>query len=76
MAALTGWRLPAIQWAFSLFVLFQAWVQPVAAMLFDLLGGWSAVLYGCGALSLLSAALAYHLKVRPLPEKRSGVAIS
>jgi hypothetical protein len=44
-------------------------------MLFELLGSWSAVLYGSAALSLLSAALAQYLKVRPLPRKQSAATL-
>lgn len=43
----------------------------LAAMLFELLGSWSAVLYGSAALALLSAVLARYLKGRPLPAKQS-----
>lgn len=31
----TGWHLPAIQWAFSLFILLQTWVQPLDGWLLD-----------------------------------------
>jgi OFA family oxalate/formate antiporter-like MFS transporter len=41
----------------------------LAALLFELLGSWSVVLYGSAALSLLSAALAQYLRMRPLPAK-------
>jgi OFA family oxalate/formate antiporter-like MFS transporter len=34
----TGWRLSDIQWAFTLFVLFQTWVQPAQGFLIDRLG--------------------------------------
>src|SRR5687768_12671858 len=33
--AKTGWHLPAIQWAFSLFILLQTWVQPLDGWLLD-----------------------------------------
>lgn len=33
-----GWELPAIQWAFSLFILLQTWVQPLDGWLIDRLG--------------------------------------
>jgi OFA family oxalate/formate antiporter-like MFS transporter len=36
--AATGWHLPAIQWAFSLFILLQTWVQPLDGWLLDRLG--------------------------------------
>lgn len=38
MAAATGWELSAIQWAFSVFVLFQTWVQPLDGWLLDRFG--------------------------------------
>jgi OFA family oxalate/formate antiporter-like MFS transporter len=34
----TGWGLSDIQWAFTLFILFQTWVQPVQGWLIDRLG--------------------------------------
>src|SRR3984893_6120227 len=34
----TGWKLSDIQWAFTLFVLFQTWVQPCQGWLVDRLG--------------------------------------
>jgi len=34
----TGWKLSDIQWAFTLFILFQTWVQPVQGFLIDRLG--------------------------------------
>jgi OFA family oxalate/formate antiporter-like MFS transporter len=34
----TGWKLSDIQWAFTLFVLFQTWVQPAQGFLIDRLG--------------------------------------
>jgi OFA family oxalate/formate antiporter-like MFS transporter len=34
----TGWKLSDIQWAFTLFVLFQTWVQPLQGWLIDRLG--------------------------------------
>src|SRR3977135_3744568 len=56
----TGWKLSDIQWAFTLFVLFQTWVQPLQGWLIDRLGprlfisvagvlcaiGWSGLGYG------------------------------
>ena len=33
--ARTGWHLPSIQWAFSLFILLQTWVQPLDGWLLD-----------------------------------------
>src|SRR5262245_13284718 len=51
------WKLPDVQWAFTLFVLFQTWVQPLDGWLIDRMGprvfitvagilcglGWSAM---------------------------------
>jgi OFA family oxalate/formate antiporter-like MFS transporter len=34
----TGWKLSDIQWAFTLFVLFQTWVQPLQGWLIDRMG--------------------------------------
>ena len=34
----TGWRLSDIQFAFTLFILFQTWVQPLDGWLIDRLG--------------------------------------
>jgi len=34
----TGWKLSAVQYAFSLFILFQTWVQPLQGELVDRLG--------------------------------------
>lgn len=34
----TGWALSDIQWAFTLFILFQTWVQPAQGFLIDRLG--------------------------------------
>jgi MFS transporter, OFA family, oxalate/formate antiporter len=38
MQQATGWKLSDIQWAFTLFVLFQTWVQPAQGFLIDRLG--------------------------------------
>src|SRR5258707_10219819 len=38
MQSATGWTLPQIQWAFTLFVLFQTWVQPTQGWLIDKIG--------------------------------------
>ena len=38
MMADTGWKLSEVQWAFTLFILFQTWVQPVQGFLIDRLG--------------------------------------
>jgi OFA family oxalate/formate antiporter-like MFS transporter len=38
MQQATGWRLSDIQWAFTLFILFQTWVQPAQGFLIDRLG--------------------------------------
>ena len=34
----TGWKLSDIQFAFTLFVLFQTWIQPLDGWLIDRLG--------------------------------------
>jgi OFA family oxalate/formate antiporter-like MFS transporter len=34
----TGWKLSDIQWAFTLFILFQTWVQPLQGWLIDRMG--------------------------------------
>jgi OFA family oxalate/formate antiporter-like MFS transporter len=34
----TGWKLSDIQWAFTLFVLFQTWIQPLQGWLIDRMG--------------------------------------
>lgn len=49
----TGWRLSEIQFAFTLFILFQTWVQPLDGWLIDRLGprgfiGAAGVLCGVG----------------------------
>lgn len=38
MQAATGWKLSEIQWAFTLFILFQTWVQPAQGFLIDRMG--------------------------------------
>jgi len=38
MQAETGWPLSQIQWAFTLFILFQTWVQPLDGWLIDKIG--------------------------------------
>ena len=38
MQAATGWRLSDIQFAFTLFILFQTWIQPIDGWLIDRLG--------------------------------------
>ena len=38
MQASTGWKLSDIQFAFTLFILFQTWVQPLDGWLIDRLG--------------------------------------
>ena len=38
LQASTGWRLSDIQFAFTLFILFQTWVQPLDGWLIDRLG--------------------------------------
>src|SRR5262247_3491807 len=34
----TGWSLTEIQWAFTLFIFFQTWVQPIDGFLIDRMG--------------------------------------
>src|SRR5258706_12428523 len=34
----TGWKVSDIQWAFTLFILFQTWVQPAQGWLIDRMG--------------------------------------
>jgi len=38
MRASTHWKLSDIQWAFTLFILFQTWVQPAQGFLIDRMG--------------------------------------
>jgi len=38
MRTATGWKLSDIQWAFTLFILFQTWVQPAQGFLIDRMG--------------------------------------
>jgi OFA family oxalate/formate antiporter-like MFS transporter len=38
MQEATGWKLSDIQWAFTLFILFQTWVQPAQGFLIDRMG--------------------------------------
>jgi MFS transporter, OFA family, oxalate/formate antiporter len=38
MRTATGWKLSGIQWAFTLFILFQTWVQPAQGFLIDRFG--------------------------------------
>ncbi len=38
MQTATGWKASEIQWAFTLFILFQTWVQPAQGFLIDRLG--------------------------------------
>jgi MFS transporter, OFA family, oxalate/formate antiporter len=56
-----GWKLADIQWAFTLFVLFQTWVQPLDGWLIDRLGPQrfitlAGVLSGLGWASLAYAS--------------------
>jgi OFA family oxalate/formate antiporter-like MFS transporter len=67
----TGWRLSDIQWAFTLFILFQTWVQPAQGFLIDRMGprifttlagvlcgiGWA----GLGLVSSLSGLYALYV---------------
>lgn len=57
----TGWALADIQWAFTLFVLFQTWVQPLDGWLIDRLGPrrfitLAGVLSGVGWAALAGAS--------------------
>jgi OFA family oxalate/formate antiporter-like MFS transporter len=38
MRSATGWKLSDVQWAFTLFILFQTWVQPAQGFLIDRMG--------------------------------------
>ncbi len=38
MQQATGWKVSEIQWAFTLFILFQTWVQPCQGWLIDRMG--------------------------------------
>ena len=38
MQKASGWKLSEIQWAFTLFILFQTWVQPAQGFLIDRMG--------------------------------------
>jgi OFA family oxalate/formate antiporter-like MFS transporter len=38
MRKATGWKLSDIQWAFTYFILFQTWVQPVQGFMIDRMG--------------------------------------
>src|SRR5215213_816824 len=38
MQQATGWKVSEIQWAFTLFILFQTWVQPCQGFLIDRMG--------------------------------------
>ncbi|HEX2456244.1 MAG TPA: oxalate/formate MFS antiporter [Vicinamibacterales bacterium] len=38
MRKATGWKLSDVQWAFTLFILFQTWVQPAQGFLIDRMG--------------------------------------
>jgi MFS transporter, OFA family, oxalate/formate antiporter len=38
MQAANGWKLPDVQWAFTMFILFQTWVQPLDGWLVDRMG--------------------------------------
>ena len=63
-----GWKLADIQWAFTLFVLFQTWVQPLDGWLIDRLGPRrfitiAGVLSGIGWASLASASSILQLYV-------------
>jgi OFA family oxalate/formate antiporter-like MFS transporter len=38
MRAATGWKLSDVQWAFTLYILFQTWVMPLEGWLIDRIG--------------------------------------
>ena len=38
MREANGWSLPDVQWAFTLFILFQTWIQPLDGWLIDRMG--------------------------------------
>ena len=38
MRAATGWKLSDVQWAFTLYILFQTWVMPLEGWLIDRMG--------------------------------------
>src|SRR5947209_1590547 len=53
MQSATHWKLPDIQWAFTLFIFFETWITPVEGWLIDRLGpriflSMGGVLVGCG----------------------------
>ena len=64
-----GWSLADVQWAFTLFILFQTWVQPLDGWLIDRLGprifftlgailsglGWTALAFVTGLTQLYAA---------------------
>jgi len=64
-----GWSLPNVQWAFTLFILFQTWVQPLDGWLIDRMGprifftaagilaglGWSALGFVNNVIQLYAA---------------------
>jgi MFS transporter, OFA family, oxalate/formate antiporter len=64
-----GWSLPSVQWAFTLFILFQTWVQPFDGWLIDRMGprifftlagilaglGWSALAFVSNLTQLYAA---------------------
>jgi OFA family oxalate/formate antiporter-like MFS transporter len=64
----TGWSLSDIQWAFSLFIFFQTWTQPVQGWLIDRMGprvfiGAAGVLCGAGwaGMGMTSSLPAFYL---------------
>ncbi len=61
MRQANGWELAQVQWAFTLFVLFQTWVQPLDGWLIDRLGPrrfitLAGILSGTGWAALSSAS--------------------
>jgi OFA family oxalate/formate antiporter-like MFS transporter len=64
----TGWKLSDIQWAFTLFILFQTWVMPLEGWLIDRLGArffvsLAGLLCGAGWAAMGSATTPRQLYV-------------
>ena len=79
MQAANGWKLSEIQWAFTLFILFQTWIQPLDGWLIDRVGprafiSAAGVLCGLGWAGL-GYATSLPLALRPLLSggRRRGV---
>jgi OFA family oxalate/formate antiporter-like MFS transporter len=68
LRAATGWKLSEIQWAFTLFILFETWTMPFEGWLIDRIGPrWfltaAGVLCGAGWTALGSASTLTELYV-------------